>query len=139
MSNLSPYLFFDGNCAEAMRFYERMLGGKLDLMKASDSPVAAEIPPGSGDHILHARLVLDDGRVLMASDWIAGQPYPGEKGFSLSLGYPTVAEAQRVFDALAEGGRVNMPFQRTFWAEAFGMLEDRFGTPWMVNGEMAGT
>jgi PhnB protein len=139
MSNLSPYLFFDGNCADAMRFYERTLGGKLDLMKASDSPVAAEMPPGSGDHTLHARLVLDDGRVLMASDWIASEPYPGKKGFSLSLGYPTVAEAQRVFDALAEGGRVNMPFQKTFWAESFGMLEDRFGTPWMVNGEMAGT
>src|SRR5258706_9054679 len=101
MSNLSPYLFFDGNCAEAMRFYERTLGGKLDLMKASDSPVAAEMPPGSGDRILHARLVLDDGRVLMASDWMASQPYPKEQGFSLSLGYSTAAEAQRVFDALA--------------------------------------
>ncbi|MFY9824203.1 MAG: VOC family protein [Thermoanaerobaculia bacterium] len=139
MSNLSPYLFFDGNCADAMRFYERTLGGKLDLMKASDSPVAAEMPPGSGDRILHARLVLDDGRTLMASDWMASQPYPREKGFSLSLGYPTAAEAQRVFDALAEGGKVNMPFQKTFWADAFGMLEDRFGTPWMVNGQMAGT
>ncbi len=137
MSNLAPYLFFDGNCADAMRFYERTLGGKLDLMKASDSPAAAEVPPGSGDQILHARLVLDDGRVLMASDWMAGQPYPKEKGFSLSLGYTTTAEAQRVFDALAEGGKVNMPFQKTFWAEAFGMLEDRFGTPWMVSGPPA--
>jgi len=136
MSNLSPYLFFDGNCADAMRFYERTLGGKLDLMKASDSPVAAEVPPGSGDQVLHARLVLGDGGVLMASDWMGGEPgpYPGKKGFALSLGYPTVAEGQRVFDALAEGGRVNMPFQKTFWAEAFGMLEDRFGTPWMVSG-----
>ncbi|HEX3553391.1 MAG TPA: VOC family protein [Thermoanaerobaculia bacterium] len=139
MSNLSPYLFFDGNCADAMRFYERTLGGKLDLMKASDSPAAAQMPPGSGDQILHARLLLDDGRALMASDWMDGQPYPGKKGVSLSLGYPTVAEAQRVFDALAAGGKVNMPFQKTFWAEAFGMLEDRFGTPWMVSGPAAST
>ncbi|HEX4964042.1 MAG TPA: VOC family protein [Thermoanaerobaculia bacterium] len=139
MSNLAPYLFFDGNCADAMHFYERTLGGKLELMKASESPVADEMPPGSGDRNLHARLVLDDGRVLMASDWMAGQPYPGKKGFSLSLGYPAVAEAQRIFDALAEGGQVTMPFQKTFWAEGFGMLEDRFGTPWMVNGQMAST
>ncbi len=139
MSNLNPYLFFDGNCADAMRFYERTLGGKLDLMKASEAPAGAEMPPGPGDSILHARLVLDDGRVLMASDWMASEPYPGRKGFSLSLGYSTVAEAQRIFDALADGGKVNMPFQKTFWAEAFGMLEDRFGTPWMVNGQMAGT
>src|SRR5260370_41820824 len=108
-------------------------------MNGAEPPAAAEIPPGPGDHTRPARLVLDDGRVLMASDWMAGQPYPGRKGLSLSLGYATVAEAQRVFDALAEGGRVNMPFQKTFWAQAFGMLEDRFGTPWMVNGEMAGT
>ncbi|HEY8022470.1 MAG TPA: VOC family protein [Thermoanaerobaculia bacterium] len=137
MPQLDTYLVFDGNCAEAMRFYERTLGGKLEtLMTHAESPVAAQTPPGSADRIMHARLVLD-GRVLMASDAMAGPSYEGMKGFSLALVYPTVAEAKKVFDALAEGGEVRMPLEKTFWAESFGMLVDRFGTPWMVNGGRA--
>jgi PhnB protein len=130
---LNPYLFFDGTCADAMRFYEKVLGGKLDLMTHASSPVADQTSPEMADRIMHARLVFDGG-MLMASDWMAGQPYDGMKGFSLALAYPTVAEAKKVFDALAEGGKVTMPLDKTFWAEAFGMLVDRFGTPWMVNG-----
>ena len=133
---LDAYLTFDGNCAEAMRFYQRTLGGKLDLMTHAQSPIAAQTPPGSENRIMHARLSLD-GRLLMASDSMVGHPYAGMKGFSLSLIYPTVAEAQRVFNTLAEGGKVIMPLDKTFWARAFGMLVDRFGTPWMVNGELA--
>jgi PhnB protein len=133
MAQFEPYLFFDGTCAEAMRFYERTLGGKLDLMKAGDSPAAGDMPPGSGDKILHARLALGD-RALMASDWMDSRPFEGMKGFSLALAYPTVDEAQRVFDALAEGGQVNMPMGKTFWVESFGMLVDRFGTPWFISG-----
>ena len=136
MLQLDTYLIFDGNCADAMRFYERTLGGKLQLMTHGDSPMAAQTPPGSVNRIMHARLELD-GRVLMASDSMVGHPYEGMKGFSLSLNYPTAAEAQRMFAALAEGGRTTMPIAKTFWAEAFGMLVDRFGTPWMVNGGMA--
>ena len=138
MHQLNTYLFFDGNCADAMRFYERTLGGKLSLMTHAESPMAAETPPGSADRIMHARLDFDGGMV-MASDWMAGQPYGGMKGFSLSLIYPTAAEARRMFDTLAQGGQVTMPMDKTFWAEAFGMLVDRFGTPWMVNGGMAGS
>ena len=139
MSQLDTYLFFDGNCADAMRFYERTLGGKLDLMTHGDSPMAAQMLPGSANRnrILHARLELDGGRILMASDSMAGQPYEGMKGFSLSLVYPTIAEANRMFTALAEGGQITMPIAKTFFAEAFGMLVDRFGTPWMVLGGMA--
>ncbi len=136
MLQLDSYLFFDGNCADAMRFYERTLGGKLQLMTHGDSPMAAQTPPGSANRIMHARLELD-GRVLMASDSMVGYPYEGMKGFSLSLNYPAAAEAQRMFAALAEGGKITMPIAKTFWAEAFGMLVDRFGTPWMVNGGMA--
>jgi len=136
MLQLDNYLFFDGNCADAMRSYERTLGGKLQLMTHGDSPMTAQTPPGSANRIMHARLELD-GRLLMASDSMVGQPYEGMKGFSLSLIYPTVAEAQRIFAALADGGQVTMPIAKTFWAEAFGMLVDRFGTPWMVNGGMA--
>jgi PhnB protein len=136
MLQLDTYLFFDGNCADAMRFYERTLGGKLHLMTHAESPMAAQTPPGSANRIMHARLELE-GRLLMASDSMVGQPTGGMKGFSLSLIYATVAEAQRMFAALAEGGQVTMPIAKTFWAEAFGMLVDRFGTPWMVNGGMA--
>ncbi len=97
--------------------------------------MSAEMPPASRDRIMHARLDLD-GRLLMASDAMVGRPYDGMKGFSLSLSYPTVAEARRVFDALVEDGQTIMPLQKTFWAEAFGMFVDRFGTPWMVNGAL---
>jgi PhnB protein len=136
MHQLNTYLFFDGTCADAMRFYERTLGGKLSLMTHAESPMAAQTPPGSADRIMHARLDFDGGR-LMASDWLAGQPSVCMKGFSLSLIYPTAAEARRMFDTLVQGGQVTMPMDKTFWAEAFGMLVDRFGTPWMVNGGMA--
>lgn len=138
MPDLSPYLIFDGNCAEAMRFYERVLGGKLALTNHAESPIADQVPPEAGERILHARLELDGGGVLMASDSMVGQPYEGMKFFSVSLIYPTPAEARRVYDAFAEGGRVTMAFDKTFWSEGFGMLVDRFGTPWMVNGGMTG-
>ena len=136
MPPINAYLFFDGTCADAMRFYERTLAGKLDLMTAANSPAAAQVPPGSGDRILHARLDFDGG-TLMASDWMAESPYERMQGFSLSLGFPTTDEAKRIFDALAEAGKVTMPFEKTFWAQAFGMLVDRFGTPWMVSGPPA--
>jgi PhnB protein len=139
MPQLNTYLTFDGTCAEAMRFYERTLGGKLAvLMTHAESPMAAQTPPGSADRIMHARLELDGG-VLMASDSMAGHPYKGMHGFSLSLVCPTAAEARKLFDALGAGGRVTMPLQKIFWAEAFGMLVDRFGMPWMINGAMAST
>jgi PhnB protein len=135
MSQIDTYLFFDGTCAQAMQFYERTLDGKLEVMMTNaQAPGAEQMPAQSADRILHARLNLD-GRLLMASDSMVGQPYPGMHGFHMSLVYPTVVEAQRIFDALAEGGQVNMPFQATFWAKGFGMLVDRYGTPWMVNGE----
>jgi len=136
MPQLDSYLFFDGNCADAMRFYQRTLGGKLDMMTHAESPMADQTPPASANRIMHARLDVD-GRMLMASDSMPGHPYEGMKSFSLSLTYPSAAEAKRVFDALADSGRVTMPFDKTFWAEGFGMLVDRFGTPWMVNGGMS--
>ncbi|MGH8251981.1 MAG: VOC family protein [Steroidobacteraceae bacterium] len=134
MSQIDSYLFFDGNCAEAMRFYEKTLGGKLEMMmKFAESPEPEHVPPGSADRVMHACVVLD-GRMLMASDSMPGEPYKGMNGFSLSLAYPTVAEARKVFDALAMDGKVVMPLEKTFWVESFGMLTDRFGTPWMVSG-----
>jgi PhnB protein len=113
-----------------------VLGGKIEkLLTYSQAPVCDQVPPGTGDRIMHARLVTNNG-VLMAGDAMPGQPYEGMKGFSLTLTYPTAAEAKRVYDGLNEGGRVTMPLQKTFWAETCGMLVDRFGTPWIVNGEL---
>lgn len=134
MPVLDSYLFFNGNCAQAVRFYEATLGGKLEMMMTyAQSPQPEHCPAGSEDRIMHASLKID-GRSLMASDVPAGQSYAGMNGFSLSLNYSSADEARRVFDKLAEGGKVTMPLGKTFWAEAFGMLTDRFGTPWMVGG-----
>jgi len=136
MPILDSYIFFDGRCAEAMRFYEQTLGGKLEaLMTYGDSPEPEHCPAGAKDLVMHARLALD-GRALMASDNPPGHPASPMSGFALSLQYPSAQEARRIFDALAQGGEVRMPMQKTFWAEAFGMLVDRFGTPWMVGGGM---
>jgi PhnB protein len=135
MPMLDSYLFFDGNCAEAMRFYERVTGGKIAaMMKYGDSPVPQDpqhCGPGDKDRIMHAMLVID-GRNLMASDTPAGQGKPMQ-GFSLSLYYDTPEEGKKKFDMLADGGQVVMPFGPTFWAKGFGMVTDKFGTPWMVN------
>ena len=131
------YLFFDGTCAEAMRFYASVVGGEMEtMMTGADAPASEEMPAEARDQILHASLLLGDRR-LMASDWMAPSPYPGMHGFAVPLGYRTVAEARRIFDQLSAGGSVTMPFEKTFWAEGFGMLVDRFGTPWMVSGALA--
>jgi PhnB protein len=133
MAHLDAYLFFDGNCAEAMRFYEHVLHGKLELLQTyADSPAAEDVAPDRSQRIMHARLVID-GRSLMASDAVSDAPFEGIRGFALSISCDTAEEARRVFGQLSDGGTVQMPLQQTFWAEAFGMLVDRFGTPWMVN------
>ena len=136
MTQAIAYLGFDGNCAEAMRFYEHALGGKLELlMRGADSPMAQEMPKEFADRIMHARLVLPGGGMLYAGDAPPGVPYEGIKGVSIAVDYATVEQAQQVFDALAAGGKVSMPMAPAFWAKRFGMLVDKFGTPWLVNGE----
>ncbi len=135
MNRPDAYLFFDGNCAEAMRFYERVLGGKIDtLMTAGESPEAANFPPESRNRVLHSHLAFDSG-ALMASDWMAPQPFEKKQGFSLSVTAKTVDEGKRLFDELSAGGHATMPFGKSFWSEGFGMLIDQFGTPWMVSVE----
>jgi len=134
MANFEPYIFFNGNCAEAMKFYEKTLGGKLlTLMKAKDSPAAGHTPPGTEDKILHSRLE-HNGEALMASDWMDTDPYPGQHGFRVAIAYPKVEDAKRIFDALSKGGKTEMPFGKTFWVESFGMVTDKFGTGWMISG-----
>ena len=132
MPQMNPYLMFDGNCADAMRFYERTLGGKLEMMTFESSPMRDDTPAGYGEKIIHACLTVD-GQSLMASDAGPWAPFEGIKGISITLNYPKPAQAQPVFRALAEGGNVTMPLQKTFRAEDFGTVTDRFGTPWMIN------
>jgi len=132
--SLEPYLFFDGNCADAMRFYEKALDGKLEMMmKASEAPVKSEHDKDNPNGILHAAVSVQGSRIL-ASDWMSPDPYPGMKGVSLAIAYPTIDEARKKFEALAAGGRVNMPLDKTFWVESFGMVTDKFGTNWMISG-----
>ena len=130
---MTPYLNFDGQCAEAFRFYERVLGGTLEVQTHGDSPIAEHVPPEWHDRILHARLVVGDA-VLMGSDTPPNEEAKPQ-GMAVSLQVRDAAEADRIFAALVEGGSVTMPLEKTFWAERFGMLVDRFGIPWMVGTE----
>jgi PhnB protein len=132
--HLNPYLLFNGDCAEAFKFYEQTLGGKIEaMMTFNGSPAAEHAPPEWGDKILHATLVIGDQR-LMASDAPPGQ-YSKPQGISVSISLNDRDKGERIFNALAEGGRTTMPFAKTFWAAGFGMCTDRFGIPWMVNCE----
>jgi PhnB protein len=133
---LNPYLLFNGQCEAAFRFYEKALGGKIEtMMRHGDSPMAQQVSSEWRNKIMHARMVVD-GQVLMGSDAPADR-YQEPSGFSLSLGVKDPAEAERLFNELAQSGKVQMPLQKTFWAVRFGMLVDRFGIPWMVNCEAA--
>ena len=132
--SVTPYLFFNGNCSEAMRFYEKTLGGTLQVMTWNDGP-PDQVPPNVDKNtVMHSHLQLKDGSIL-ASDDMPSSPTKGMNGFFVSLAYPTADEATRIFKAFSDGGRVVMPIDKTFWTDAFGMLIDRFGTPWMVSSE----
>jgi PhnB protein len=134
MMQLNPYLSFDGQCAEAFKFYETVLGGQIVAMLSfADTPMAEQMPPNARGKIAHARLMLDD-KALMGSDAPPGR-YQPMQGFSVTVSVDDPAEADRIFDALLAGGSATMPIQETFWAHRFGMLVDRFGTPWMINCE----
>ena len=133
---LSPYLSFNDECEVAFKFYEQCLDGKIDaMMTYGNSPMAEQTPPEKLDKIMHASITVGD-TVMMGSD---APPNYFEKpqGFSVSLVLTDPDEAERVFNALAENGIMQMPIQETFWAARFGMLVDRFGTPWMINCDLA--
>ncbi len=133
---LNPYLFFNGQCEAAFKFYEKVLEGKIEAMLPHEgTPAAEHVPPEWRKKILHARLVVGD-KVLMGSDAPPGRQEE-MKGFSVTLGIDDPKEAERIFHALAENGTVRMPIEKTFWAVRFGMLVDQFGTPWMINCEQA--
>lgn len=133
---LDPYLNFGGDCADAFRLYQSVLGGTLQMMTHGDSPMAAQTPPEMKNHVMHARLEVGD-QVLMGSDAPINQYQPGGNNF-VSCQVSSVEEADRVFGGLAEGAKILMPLAETFWSPRFGMLVDRFGVPWMVNFDPRG-
>jgi PhnB protein len=129
---LNPHLAFNGQCEAAFKFYEKCLGGKIVVMMTyGDSPAAAQSPAEWREKIMHATLDLGDDR-LTGGDPLPGQ-YEKPQGVSVLLSLHDAAEADRIFEALAENGTVQMPIQETFWAQRFGMLVDQFGTPWLIN------
>ena len=134
---VNPYLFYDGNCEAALKFYAKVLGAHIEAMLTYESgPKEMPIPPGWGKKVMHARISID-GEVLMASDAPPGN-FLTPQGFRVSLQVEDLADAERRFKALAEGGTINMPFGKTFFSRGFGMCVDQFGTPWMVNCPMEG-
>lgn len=127
-----PYLNFDGQCEEAFTFYAECLGGTIEAMlNHGDSPMAEHVPPEHHAKILHARLAVGN-TVLLGSDSPADN-HTTPQGIYVSLNVDTAADAERIFAALAENGQVQMPLAKTFWAERFGLVVDRFGIPWMLN------
>ena len=134
--HLNPYLMFNGQCEAAFNFYKQCLGGTIvAMMTNADSPMAEQTPPEWRNKIIHARLLVNNA-VLMGSD-CPPEFYEQPRGFHVTLNIDDPAEAERVFDALVEGGDTKMPLQETFWAQRFGMLIDRYGIPWMINCEKA--
>src|SRR5260370_30198696 len=132
-----PYLAFDGNCADVMRFYAKVLAGKLDLLTFGQSPMSEGTPKDALNRIMHARLALAGNGSLYAGDCPPAMSYQGIHGVSITLNYDAVALAERIFNPLAaDGGKVTMAFGPTVWAKGFGMVTDKFGCPWIINGEM---
>jgi PhnB protein len=129
---IAPYLIFNGNCAEAFRFYEKTLGGKIHGMQTyGESPAKEHVPADVHNRVIHVRMTVGN-EVLMGSD-APSEKFETPQGISVTITVSTAAEAERIFKALADRGKVTMPFEKTFWSPGFGMAVDRFGIPWMVN------
>lgn len=128
----SSYLSFDGKCREAFQFYAECLGGRIEAMiPIAGSPMEEHAAPETRDRIMHARLNAG-GATLMGGDAPVGG-YKPPTGFSVQVEIADAQEGERIFKALGQGGAIQLPFQKTFWASGFGMLVDRYGIPWMVN------
>lgn len=127
---VQPYLFFDGRCEEALEFYRRTLGAEVtELHRFKDCPPGT-CPPGAENKVMHANVRIGDSTVLFA-DGIHGG-HVGFQGFSLSLTLKDDAQTERLFAALSDGGQVQMPLSKTFFASKFGIVADRFGVSWML-------
>ena len=135
MKEITTYLTFDGNCRQAMSFYEKCLGAELYMMTFSEAP--CDLPPAgkeAKDRIMHARLSKGQA-ALMASDTLPGMPFEQGNNFSISINCESLQELEKFFAAFGENGKVTMPLHDTFWGARFGMLTDQFGVNWMFNFE----
>jgi PhnB protein len=134
---VQPYLFFNGRCEEAVEFYKKAIGAEVQMLmrnaESPEPPPPGMLPPGSENKVMHVSFKVGD-TVVMASDG-HNSGTPDFRGFSLSLTVADAAQAQRLFAALSEGGQVQVPLGKTFWAPMFGMLTDRFGVGWMLSAE----
>ncbi|MDB5818972.1 MAG: 3-demethylubiquinone-9 3-methyltransferase [Rhizobacter sp.] len=134
---IQPYLMFDGRCEEASLFYVQALGARVEMTMRMDEspepPPPGMMPPGSEKKIMHMALRIGESLVMMSDGPARGNPE--FKGITLSVAVNGEEEADRVFNALADGGQVHMPIGKTFWSPRFGMVADRFGVSWMVNME----
>lgn len=130
---LTPYIIFNGNCEEALKFYEKALGGQIkDLMRYEGSPV--ENMSADKNKVMHSHFAVDGNILFMASDSGQGGPVASQSGMiHLSLNFKDAGRIQNVFNALSDGGTVTMPLQDTFWGATFGMLTDSYGVNWMFN------
>ena len=128
---VQPYLFFDGRCREALEFYKQAIGAKVAvLMRWKDSPDQSMTPPDDAEKVMHAQFQIGDTTVMASDGRNSGKP--NFEGFALSILAGSEAEADGMFAALADGGEVQMPLAQTFWSPAFGVVVDRFGTPWEI-------
>lgn len=131
---MNPYLSFKGQCEAAFTLYAQCLGGQLGtIFRYAGTPLAEQVPADWQDKVMHSSLTVG-GQVLMGGD-LAPDRYEEPRGFSLSLQITSTSEAERIFHELAKDGRVVVPLEKTFWAERFGMVVDRFGIPWLINCE----
>jgi PhnB protein len=131
---INPYLGFDGNCEEAFELYRSIFGGELEISRFSEMPPDSPVDPSAADKVMHVSLPLGDGQVLMGSDRMPGMgttTFGDSVAVSVSPG--SADDGRRIFDALADGGQVTMPYERQFWGADYGMCVDRFGIGWMVN------
>ncbi|MBF0522257.1 MAG: VOC family protein [Candidatus Omnitrophica bacterium] len=134
MKNINAYLIFNGNCRQAMEFYQECLGGVLYTMPYSAMPGAENIPQECQDWVLHARLTIKSV-VLMASDTRPGVAITQGNNFFVSVSCESIEETERIFNCLSENGKITTPLAETFFARRFGMLTDQFGIHWMFNLE----
>jgi PhnB protein len=129
---ITPYLFFSGDCAEAFARYHQIFGGELEVMTHAQLPEGAEPMPGAEPHhVMHAALIFD-GDMIYGSDDPTGDGGP-KTGVGVTYTAPDIDTAKQVFEALADGGEITMPFEATFFSKGFGACNDRFGVPWMVD------
>lgn len=129
--SIQPYLFFDGRCEEALEFYKSKLGAEQGmLLRWKDSPDPNMAMPGNEEKIMHARLRVGGTEILASDGRCTGQP--SFQGFALSLTVADETEAKQRFEALSDGGQVQMPLMKTFFSPSFGMVADKFGVSWMV-------